>query len=101
MPSFPGITFHILARHGRIKLNHRFAAFDRRIRTSGNVYARLNETVPSVRAFETFDPQPGGCEMQIADRMRSLHGRNDTQLFETRDIDRVYDLRMLDAPTRL
>src|SRR5437870_6695000 len=39
--------------------------------------------------------------MKIANRMRSLHRRDDAELRKARDVLGVYDLRMLVAPTRL
>src|SRR6266487_2072401 len=39
--------------------------------------------------------------MQIANRMRSLHRRDDAEFRETRNVRWVYDLRMLVAPTWL
>ena len=37
-------------------------------------------------------------EEEIADRMRRLHRRNDSELRKTRDVGRIHNLRMLDAP---
>src|SRR5258706_4107307 len=39
--------------------------------------------------------------MQIADRVRRLHGRNDAQLLEPGNVERIHDLRVLDAPARI
>src|SRR5882724_2088382 len=101
MPAFAGPSLDVLARDGGVKLDHRFAAFDRCVRSPGNDYAGLNKTVPRIRARQTFDPQTRGRKMQIADRMRSLHRRNDSQLLEPRNVQWIHNLRMLDAPARI
>src|SRR3982074_504680 len=101
MPAFAGPTLDVLARDGRVKLDHRFAALHWRVRASGNDYAGLNETVPRIGAFQTLDPQACGREMQIADRVRRLHRRNDAEFFEARNVERIYDLSVLNAPARI
>ncbi len=39
--------------------------------------------------------------MQIADRVRRLHGRNHAELRESRNVHGADDLRVLDSPARL
>src|SRR6267143_3687029 len=101
MPAFAGPTLDVLARDGRVELDHRFAALHRRVRASGNDYARLNKTVPRIGAFQALDSQTCGREMQIADRVRRLHRRNDSQLLETGNVERIHNLRVLNAPARI
>ena len=69
MPAFAGVAANVFTRDGRIEFNHRLATFDRRVRTSGNNYARLEKTVPGVGAFQTFHAEAARREVQIADRV--------------------------------
>ena len=73
MPAFTGVAANIFARDGRIKFNHRLTTFDRRVRASGNNYARLEKTVPGVGALQTLHAEAAGRKVQIADRVRCLH----------------------------
>src|SRR5882672_12096839 len=101
MPAFAGPSLDVLARDGRVKFDHRFAAFDRRVGASGNDYARLNETVPRIGALQSLDAQARRREMQIADGMRRLHRRDDAEFFEAGNIERIHNLRVLNAPARI
>src|SRR6266542_418591 len=101
MPILARFAFDAFAGNGGVKLNHRFAALDRRIRTTGDNAARLEKTLPSVSAGEPIHSQPARREEQIADRVRWLHRRNDAELCEPRDVGSIYNLRVFDAPARL
>src|SRR5205807_6554800 len=100
MPAFAGIAADIFARDRRVKLDHRFAAFDRRVGTTGNDHAGFQKAVPGVGAVQSLHAEPARREMKIANRVRRLHRGNDAELREARNVSWIDDLRMLDAPTR-
>src|SRR6185295_543102 len=98
MPAVAGKAFQIFARDRGVKLDQRLAAFDRRVGTAGYDRSGLDKTLPRVRAGEPLDSEPAGREMQIANRVRSLHRWNNSQFLETWDVRGIHDLRMLNAP---
>src|SRR5213078_1711834 len=100
MPAFAREAANVLARYGGIKLDHGLATLHRRVRATGNHRAAFQETLPRIGAFQPVDSQPAGRKMEIANRVRWLHRRNDTQLCEARKIRRIHDLRMLITPAR-
>src|SRR5438067_5521527 len=101
MPAFSGKSANVFARNSSVKFDHWFAAFDGRIRSAGNDDAGLNKTIPRVRAFQALYPQTRRREVQIANRVRSLHRRNDSKFREARNVSWIHDLGMFVAPTRL
>src|SRR5215213_3111117 len=101
MPALARKAFLIAARDRRVKLYHRLAALDRRIRPSGDDRSGLQQTLPCIRAFETTQAQSARRKEEIADGVRGLHGRDDTEACEARDVRGVENLRVLDAPARL
>src|SRR4051794_30524120 len=101
MPAFAGKSLLVLARNRGVKLNHRLATLDRRVRSARNNDARLDETLPRIRTFQTRNAETARREEEIANRVRRLHRWNDSKLRETRNVSRVNDLRVLDAPARL
>src|SRR6185503_4056425 len=88
MPSFARKTLLIFARNRCVKLDHRFAAFNRRIRSARHHNARLDKTFPRIRASQTIDAESTRREEKIANRMRRLHRRNDSELRKTRNVSR-------------
>src|SRR2546423_10007700 len=101
MPAFAGETFLILARHRRVKLDHRLAALYRSVRAASDDRATLQKALPRVRAFQPLDADAARREVQVADGMRRLHRRNDAEAGKSRNVRGGNDLRMLDAPARL
>jgi len=69
MPALAGKSLLILARHRGVKLDHRLATLDRRVRAAGNNHARLDETFPRIRTGKTSHAEPAGGEEEIANRM--------------------------------
>src|SRR6185503_11368578 len=96
---FGGKSLLVLARDSSVKLDHRLATLNRRIRSAGNNNARLDETFPRIRTGETIDAEAAWGKKQIANRVRRLHRRNDSELRKARNVGWVDNLRVLDAPT--
>ena len=57
-------------------------------------YAARLEKTRQGSAGEPINSEPGAGAKQIADRVRRLHRRNDAELCEPRDVDRMHNLRV-------
>src|ERR1700732_3921648 len=101
MPAWTGFALRAFARDGRIKLYHRFPALDRRIRSTRNNAARLQERLPRVSTDKSLHSQTRRREKQIADCVRWLHRWNHAELRESRQIGRIDNLCVFDPPTRI
>src|SRR5687767_3550802 len=98
MPAFGRFAFDAFARNCGIKLDHRFATFDWRIRAAGYDRPGIEKAFPRVSAGEPFHSKAGRREKQIADRVRWLHRRNYIELLESRNVGRIDDLCVLHSP---
>src|SRR5690606_41372592 len=95
------VAVEVPPRHGGIELDPRVALFHRRVGAAGDHDSGIQQAAPGIGAGETALAEARGREMQVADGMAELHGRNDAEASEARNVFRREDLRVLDAPARL
>ena len=101
MPAAGRLVGVIGPGHRRMQTEERILGLDGEIRTPGDHGALVEESAPGIGAFEAFRADTRLRHILVAGRMGRLHGCDQIQLLETRNVGQSDDLGMFDAIAQL